>query len=92
MKEVIIFLLLLLFISTTNQINDESKTEPKLKLNVAKCKGGIIVSGKCQCPSEYRLYRGKCLKKISQSCIDGKLIKHKCVCPFTKKLKNGSCQ
>ncbi len=84
MKELIIFLLLILFISTTKQIKDESGT--------LKCKNGRIVSGRCQCPSKYRLYRGECLQSISQSCINGKIINTKCVCPFTKKLKNGICQ
>ena len=86
MKELKIFLLLLIFISSTMEIVNESKS------NSPKCIDGRIVSGKCQCPSGYRLYRGECLQNISQSCINGKLINHKCVCPFTKKLINGICQ
>ena len=92
MKEIIIFLFLLLFISNTNQIKDESKNEAKFKLGTPTCENGRIVSGKCQCPSGYRLYRGVCLQSISQSCINGKIINYKCVCPFTKKLINGICQ
>ena len=75
MKEILVFLLLLLFIE---------------KIIAISCIGGRVVGGVCKCPTGYRNYGGKCSKNTIR-CSGGHVSGNKCVCPLKKKWKNGAC-
>ena len=79
MKEILIFLLLLLCIENITTIS---------------CIGGRVVGGVCKCSSGYRNNGGRCVKQStipSVKCSGGTVSGNKCTCPSRKKLKNGVC-
>ncbi len=76
MKELLIFLLLLLFIENIFSIS---------------CSGGRVVGGICKCPTGYKNNGGSCQKSSTVRCNGGTVNKNVCSCPPRKKLKNGSC-
>ena len=76
MKEILIFLLLLLFIENTS---------------INTCFGGIKLLGECICPKGKINKFGKCVKE-TKFCLGGKVIENKCICPSRTKLKNGNCE
>ena len=85
MKELYIFLILLLF----SQI-----LFGKLVVNPTpdKCIGGRIVGGNCNCYYGYRLYNGTCVKEVKPACIGGTFIGNACKCPPRKRLVSGRCE
>ncbi len=79
MKEILIFLLLLLFAK---------------KIITISCIGGRVVGGVCKCPTGFRNYGGRCSKPNTHStvrCSGGHVSGNKCTCYNGKKLKNGVC-
>ena len=77
MKELLIFLLLLLFIENIFSIS---------------CSGGRVVGGVCKCPTGYIYSDGKCSKQSVVKCKGGKVIDNICSCPSATRLERGICK